>query len=239
MIFQLFSLLFHILSRTPDSKTIYIVVNPKKDGTPKYKYVVLSRDSPYFVKIIPNHFQNIPKKMFSKCWSFWSATYLFSVVDAFFSKRSAFKWERIFCSSACWPIPSLLWGWCYSRSHPEEGKHRLARSFNHSFRYIDNLLSLNNPGFGDLIHHIYPTEHEIKDTTDAGKSAAYLDLHLEIDGNGKLFFKLYYTTNATTFHSILSIFLSSVQTSLQYLFKKFSYHMNKSYVMPDHALKLH
>ena len=37
----------------------------------------------------------------------------------------------------------------------------LARSFDLSFRYIDDLLSLNNPSFGDLIHRIYP--HRDKD----------------------------------------------------------------------------
>ena len=33
-------------------------------------------------------------------------------------------------------------------------EHRLARSFNLSFRYIDHVLSLNNPNFGDIIHPI-------------------------------------------------------------------------------------
>ena len=34
------------------------------------------------------------------------------------------------------------------------------------------------PNFGDLIHRIYPTELEIKDTTDTVKSASYLDFPL-------------------------------------------------------------
>ena len=33
-------------------------------------------------------------------------------------------------------------------------EHRLARSFNLSFRYTDDVLSLNNPSFGDLIYRI-------------------------------------------------------------------------------------
>ena len=44
--------------------------------------------------------------------------------------------------------------------------HRLARSFNLSFRYVDDMLSLNNPSFGYLIYRIYPKELEIRDTTD-------------------------------------------------------------------------
>ena len=36
-----------------------------------------------------------------------------------------------------------------------------------------------------------PTEVEIKDTTDTARSASYLDLHLEIDNEGRLRTKLY------------------------------------------------
>ena len=68
---------------------------------------------------------------------------------------------------------------------------RLALSFNLTFRYIDDVLSLNNSRFGDFLHLIYPQELEIKDTTDSGRSASYLDLHLEIDNQGRLCTKLY------------------------------------------------
>ena len=37
-----------------------------------------------------------------------------------------------------------------------------------------------------VISLIYPLEFEIKDTTDTDKSASYLDLHLEIDSEGRL-----------------------------------------------------
>jgi len=65
------------------------------------------------------------------------------------------------------------------------------RSFNFTFRYIVDVLSLNNSRFGDFIDRIYPIELEIKDTTDTDKSASYLDLHLEIDSEGLLRTKLY------------------------------------------------
>jgi hypothetical protein len=57
---------------------------------------------------------------------------------------------------------------------------KLARSFNFTFRYIDDVLSLNNSRFGDFVDRIYPIELEIKDTTDTDRSASYLDLHLEL-----------------------------------------------------------
>ena len=46
-------------------------------------------------------------------------------------------------------------------------KRHLAKSFSFTFRYIDDILSINNPNFGDYINIIYPIEFEIKDTTDA------------------------------------------------------------------------
>ena len=57
--------------------------------------------------------------------------------------------------------------------------------------YIDDVPSLNNSRFGDFFDRIYPTELEIKDTTDTDRFASYLDLHLEIDSEGRLRTKLY------------------------------------------------
>jgi hypothetical protein len=45
------------------------------------------------------------------------------------------------------------------------------RSFNIKFRYIDDVLSLNNSWFGDFVDRIYPIELEIKDTTHTDTSA--------------------------------------------------------------------
>lgn len=60
---------------------------------------------------------------------------------------------------------------------------------NFSFRYIDDVLSLNNPNFKDYLHLIYPSE--LEETTDTSTSASYLDLYLYIDITGRLKSKLY------------------------------------------------
>jgi hypothetical protein len=60
-----------------------------------------------------------------------------------------------------------------------------------TFRYIDDVLSLNNFRLGDFVDIIYPIKLEIKDTTDTDRSASYLDLHLETDSEGQLRTKLY------------------------------------------------
>jgi hypothetical protein len=49
------------------------------------------------------------------------------------------------------------------------------------FRYIDDVLSVNNCKFGDFIDHIYPIHLEINVTTDIAGSASYLDLPLEVN----------------------------------------------------------
>jgi hypothetical protein len=73
----------------------------------------------------------------------------------------------------------------------KKNEKKLVRSFNFTFRYIDDVLSLNNSRFGDFVDRIYPIELEIKDTTDIDTSASYLDIHLEIDSEGRLRTKLY------------------------------------------------
>ena len=53
--------------------------------------------------------------------------------------------------------------------------------FNSSSRYIDDVLSINNDQFHSYVDSIYPSELEIKDTTESSTSASYLDVLLNID----------------------------------------------------------
>ena len=67
----------------------------------------------------------------------------------------------------------------------------LAVAFNSTFRYIDDVLSINNDQFNSYVDSIYPSELEIKDTTESSTSASYLDVLLNIDADGKLTTQLY------------------------------------------------
>jgi hypothetical protein len=71
----------------------------------------------------------------------------------------------------------------------KDNNKKLAVSFNHTFRYIDDVLSINNHNFHNYVHLIYPNELEIKDTTESDKSASYLDILLNIDSNGSVIAK--------------------------------------------------
>jgi hypothetical protein len=73
----------------------------------------------------------------------------------------------------------------------KKNKKKLARSFNFTPRYIDDVLSLNNSSIGDFVHRIYPIELKIKDTTHTDISASYLDIHREIESEERLRTKLY------------------------------------------------
>jgi hypothetical protein len=55
-----------------------------------------------------------------------------------------------------------------------------ARAFNFTYRYIDDVLSINNSRFAEFLPLIYPPELGVKETTDTASSASFLDLYLEI-----------------------------------------------------------
>ena len=84
----------------------------------------------------------------------WSSQYLSSLVVECFNRRLVFQWVRIV---SLWArLPWLL----------KKKDRKLTHTFNSSFRYIYDVLSLNNSRFGDYLHLIYPNEPEVKDTTD-------------------------------------------------------------------------
>jgi len=66
----------------------------------------------------------------------------------------------------------------------------LAKSFNYTFYYIYDVLSLNNKNFSNILLLIYQVELVVTDTTDSPNSASCFDLYLEHDNNGTLTTKL-------------------------------------------------
>ena len=88
-----------------------------------------------------------------------------------------------------WWVQTLLAD-VFLYSH-EANEKKVARSFNFTFRYIYDVLSLNNSRCGDFVARIYPIELEIKETTDTDRTASYIDLHLNINSEGQLRTKLY------------------------------------------------
>ena len=66
-----------------------------------------------------------------------------------------------------------------------------ARAFNFTYRYIDDVLSINNSRFAEFLPLTYPPELEVKETTDTASSASFLDVYFEFDYSGQISTKIY------------------------------------------------
>ena len=97
----------------------------------------------------------------------------------------------------------------FKQSLLSAGKKRLASQFNFTYRYIDDVLSINNTDFENYLGQMYPPELEIKDTTESNTSASYLDLLLSIGRDGQLHTSLYDKRDDFNFHITNFPFLSS------------------------------
>ena len=78
----------------------------------------------------------------------------------------------------------------------------VARSFNNTMRYIDDLLTLNNnTRFQNAIDDIYPTELQLKKTTECPTELSYLDIMISIN-NGKYTTTLYDKRDSFNFNIV-------------------------------------
>ena len=86
------------------------------------------------------------------------------------------------------------------RSLLSTGKKKLASQFNFTYRYIDDVLSINNLDFEHFLGQMHHADLEIKDTTESNTSASYLDLLVRSGGTVSCALPL--TTNVTISTSI-------------------------------------
>ena len=104
--------------------------------------------------------RTIQRKKLSKWSTFFLTTSLSSLVVRSSNRLLGYLWEQT--------VP-LFWLTCScfhtkrnsSKSWSNLVKKNLAKAFNFTFRYIDDVLSLNNKKFIDYVHRIYPSELEI------------------------------------------------------------------------------
>ena len=90
-----------------------------------------------------------------------------------------------------------------------EGKRKLARKFNLSYRYTDDFISFNNKRFKEFISDIYPKELTISETTESTSVASYLDLLSTRDKRKNITKKCYDKRDAFGFHIVNFPFMSS------------------------------
>ena len=100
----------------------------------------------------------------------------------------------------------------------KEGKRKLARKFNLSYRYTDDLISFfSNKRFKEFISDIYPKELTIFETTESTSVAAYLDLLFTREKGNNITTKLYDKCDSFGFHIVhLPFMLSNIPSTPAY-----------------------
>ena len=82
------------------------------------------------------------------------------------------------------PLDSDLFLFCYERdfimSLSDVKQADIIDAFNTISKYVDDILSINNIYFDNLIGQIYPSELQLNKANTSDTQAAFLDLHLSI-----------------------------------------------------------
>ena len=98
----------------------------------------------------------------------------------------------------CAPLLADLFLYSYENEFLDklikEGKRKLARKFNLSYRYIDDVK--------EFISDIYPKELTISETTESTSVASYLDLLFIRDNSNNITTKLYDKRDTFGFHIV-------------------------------------
>ena len=87
-------------------------------------------------------------------------------MDVYFNRKPTFPWEKTFADI-------YLYKAGFIRVLLKESEWKLVRSFDFTFRYIDDVVSLNNSRLSDFVDCIYPIEHELNDAMDTAMCASY------------------------------------------------------------------
>ena len=160
-----------------------------KNGKRKYAYLVISHVNNYFVK---NHSDSTHK--YSEVDIKKMLEFLIDNIFVVFGDRVFQQTVGIPMGTNCAPLLADLFLYTYEAEFIQkllrEKKKSLAVAFNSTFRYID-VLSIHNNEFHSYVDSIYPSELELKDTTESSTSASYLDVLLEMNSDGKLTTQLY------------------------------------------------
>ena len=179
-----------------------------KNGNRRYTFLVLGREGPYFVK---EHSDSKNKYIEDDI-----VNMLEFLVDSIFVVFGGKVFQQIVgipMGTNCAPLLADIFLYSYEaefiQSLLSTGKKKLASQFNFTYRYIHDVLSINNPDFENYLGQMYPAELEIKDTTESNTYASYLDLLLSIESDGQLRTSLYDKRDDFNFHITNFPFLSS------------------------------
>ena len=84
----------------------------------------------------------------------------------------------------CAPLVANLFLFCYERdfmlSLSDNNQTDIIEAFNFTFRYLDDLLNIDNPYFEQMVGQIYPIELQLNKANASDTEAPFLDLNLSI-----------------------------------------------------------
>ena len=87
----------------------------------------------------------------------------------------------------CAPLVSDLFLRCYQRdfmmSLSDDKQADVIDAFNTTSRYLDDILSINNVYFDNMVSQIYHSQLQLNKANTPNKEATFLDLHLSISND--------------------------------------------------------
>jgi hypothetical protein len=208
------------ITKTYDFPTLYTIPHNKLkyrlfqiidnflNKTRKYKCLVIGKQDTYFVR----HHSDSPYK--------YSEADIKSMLGILVYNIYVVVGDHVFQQSFgipmgtnCTPLLTYLFLYSYEAEFVQkllQDNKENTVSFNQTFRYIDNVLSIHNHNFYNFVHLIYSDELEIKDTTESDKSASNLEILLNINSNGRLTTSLYDKPDDFDFAIVNFPFLCSI-----------------------------
>ena len=178
-----------------------------KNGATRYTHIKVGRNKSYFTSDPLNGDNKYTANDICKMTEF-----LMDNIYVRFGLQLFRQMIGIPMGTTCAPLLADLFLYSYENEFLDklikEGKRKLARKFNLSYRYIDDLISFNNKRFKEFISDICPKELTISETTESTSIASYLNLLFIRVKNNNIMTKLDDKGDAFGFHTVNFPFMS-------------------------------
>ena len=183
----------------------------KKDGSVRYTHIKVTRAKGYFTHDINGGGDGM--YMYTADNVFKMIKFLIDNIFVPFGRRLFRQMIGIPMGTNCALLPADLFLYSYENEFLDNmirsGHRRLAMSFNLCYRYIDDLIVVNNKKFLNYLKEIYPSQLIVEKANKSDHLADYLDLTFIMDSGGKLSTRLYDKRDDFDFHIVNFPFLSS------------------------------